>query len=334
MRAGDLPIGVVTIGRNEGERLQRCLRSLHGKVTRIVYVDSGSSDGSADFARSLGVEVVELDMSKPFSMARGRNAGFQRLLELDPDLPLVQFVDGDCEVAEGWLKTAAAYLEAHPACTVVCGRRQERFPRASVYNLLCDIEWNTPVGVAKACGGDALMRVPPLREAEGFNESLIAYEEPDLCLRLRLAGGEIHRIDALMTLHDANIHHFRAWWRRTLRSGYGAMDLRHKWAGKIAADQLPGHHLLQSAPRWSVMWLAATCALALLWRPLLLLGFLAWTVQALKIAKDVRSRAPNPAAALAYGGFTMIGKWAQLLGMLQHRRDRRNGKLITLIEYK
>ena len=52
-------IGVVVIGRNEGPRLQRCLASVLGMAQQIVYVDSGSTDGSVQMARGLGVEVVE-----------------------------------------------------------------------------------------------------------------------------------------------------------------------------------------------------------------------------------------------------------------------------------
>ena len=100
-------VGVVVIGRNEGERLQRCLRSLVGDVQKIVYVDSGSTDDSVDFAESLGVRVVELDMSKPFTMARGRNTGLAELSRLHPEVEYIQFVDGDCEVAGGWIDARA-----------------------------------------------------------------------------------------------------------------------------------------------------------------------------------------------------------------------------------
>lgn len=72
--------GVVVIGRNEGERLRQCLRSLLPTVV-AVYVDSGSTDGSAKWARDNGAEVVDLDASVPFTAARVRNAGFQRLPE-------------------------------------------------------------------------------------------------------------------------------------------------------------------------------------------------------------------------------------------------------------
>ena len=65
--------GAVVIGRNEAERLRHCLNSLLGGGLTIVYVDSDSVDGSAALARSLGAEVVQLDLSRPFTAARARN---------------------------------------------------------------------------------------------------------------------------------------------------------------------------------------------------------------------------------------------------------------------
>ena len=107
-------VGVVVIGRNEGERLKRCLGSVLGTAECIVYVDSGSSDDSVQMSRMLGVEVVELDLHIPFTAARARNEGFRRLVETRPDLPYVFFVDGDCEVVHGWLDSACRFLETHP----------------------------------------------------------------------------------------------------------------------------------------------------------------------------------------------------------------------------
>jgi glycosyltransferase involved in cell wall biosynthesis len=133
--------GVVAIGRNEGERLRRCLESVVVAAERVVYVDSGSTDGSVELARGLGAEVVALDMSRPFTAARARNQGWRRLLEAEPALAYVQFVDGDCEVVAGWLDAGRAFLDAHDDVAAVAGRNRERFPERSIYNLLCDIEW-------------------------------------------------------------------------------------------------------------------------------------------------------------------------------------------------
>ncbi|MEM9568307.1 MAG: glycosyltransferase, partial [Cyanobacteria bacterium P01_E01_bin.34] len=191
-------IGVVTIGRNEGERLVRCLKSLQAQLPPtmpVVYVDSGSTDASIQSAEQLGVSVVQLDMSVPFTMARGRNAGFQYLINHYPDLDYVQFIDGDCELVDGWLDNALDFITEDESLAVVCGRRRERLPDASPYNRLADMEWNTLVGEANACGGDALMRVAAIRQVDGYNPKLIAGEEPEMCIRLRAKGWKIWRID-------------------------------------------------------------------------------------------------------------------------------------------
>ncbi|MFV4725620.1 glycosyltransferase, partial [Mycobacterium tuberculosis] len=116
-----------------------------------------------------------------------------------------------------------------PRLAVVFGRRRERFPERSIYNRMCDDEWNVPVGPALSCGGDALFRWSALEAAGGYSDDLVAGEEPDLCLRLRQQGWQIERIDREMTLHDAAILCFGSWWKRARRSGfsYAAHCLRH-----------------------------------------------------------------------------------------------------------
>src|SRR3954468_8263994 len=163
MEFGLARVGVVAIGRNEGGRLRRCLESLDPAARPTVYVDSGSTDGSPDLARSLRADVIGLDLSVPFTAARARNAGFDRLLAVAPGVEYVQFVDGDCEVDPGWILTATEVLDGRPEVVGVCGRRRERYPEASVYNRLCDLEWDGRPGETDACGGDALMRVSALK---------------------------------------------------------------------------------------------------------------------------------------------------------------------------
>ncbi len=331
-------IGVVVIGRNEGERLQRCLRSVVELAEQVVYVDSGSTDGSVDFARSLGVTVHELDSTKPFSMARARNAG---AAALNPRPEFLQFVDGDCEVVSGWMEKAREYLLTHEEATVVCGRRRERFPEHSVFNRLCDIEWNTPVGEAQACGGDAMYRAKAFFDVEGFDEKLVAGEEPELCFRIRRNQGKIFRLDEEMTLHDANILKLGAWWKRTLRSGFAAADVLHRWGEEAPPSTLHFHKLARSAHTWSIGWLGVTLLFAIAssllgWTPIpgLLAGMGLFGLQALRIARSVKSRSAGWGDALAYGLFTMMGKWPQCMGIRKFNQDLKAGKVITLIEYK
>jgi len=134
-------LAVVVIGRNEGERLRRCLMSVCAPGTPVVYVDSGSTDGSIALARAMQADAVELDMRAPFTAARARNAGWRRVRELAAATRFVQFIDGDCEMWPGWLAAARGHLDANPRVAVVAGRLRERHPERSIYNRLADIEW-------------------------------------------------------------------------------------------------------------------------------------------------------------------------------------------------
>ena len=339
MEAG-APLAFVAIGRNEGERLQRCLRSLTAVSRRIVYVDSGSTDGSVEFARGLGCQVVELDMSLPFSMARGRNAGWRQAVELWPDTQFIHFIDGDCELLADWVPAALAFLGGHERVAVVCGRRRERHPQRSLFNRLCESEWNTPLGETRACGGDAIMRLSALSACGGFDECLIAGEEPELCLRLRNSGWRIHRIDHDMTLHDADITAWRQWWRRCKRGGYGAYDVMRRTA------KLPGGPLFATAVRSAVRWMTGSLAALLValavgvflsW-PLAGVVALAvpglWSLQALRIAMRARGRCDGWREAAEYGVCTMLAKIPQCLGILQSRRDHAASRQAEIIEYK
>ncbi len=349
-------IGAVVIGRNEGERLKACLRSLVGRVATVVYVDSGSTDGSGEFARSLGVFVVDLDLTKAFSMARARNAGWQALLKACPKIDYVQFVDGDCVVEDGWIGAALGALKENETAALVCGRRSEIHPEHSLYNQFCDIEWNTPVGEARSCGGDFLVRAQVLRDSGGMNESLIAGEEPEWCLRLRKEGWKILRIEKPMTRHDAAILKFRQWWRRNRRGGYGALDAWERCRSAFpeeAEEGIPFDHLVKSSRAWTkrfvitaigtfvVVFLVVLMVEGDFWESLgagMLIALVAvcglGLIQGWRIARMVRGRHPSSRVRLLYGIFTVIGKVPQVLGQRDYRRDREAGRTAQLIEYK
>ncbi len=316
-------IEAVVIGRNEGARLVACLGALQGQVRRVVYVDSGSTDGSVAVAERAGAEVVALDMTRPFTAARARNAGLARL---DGD-GFVQFLDGDCQMQPGWIAAALQAFADHPRAVVVCGRRRERHPEASVWNRLCDREWNTPVGQAAACGGDALMRLPALRAVGGYRENLIAGEEPDLCLRLRRAGGEVWRIDAEMTLHDAAMTRFSQWWRRSTRAG-------HAFAEGAALHGRGSERRWVAETRRALVWgfgVPLAAALAGLLHPAGWLILLAWPLQAARLALRWRSEGRAGAEAAV---FTTLGKLPEALGVLGYWWGRLRGRRRGLIEYK
>jgi glycosyltransferase involved in cell wall biosynthesis len=325
-------IGVVVIGRNEGKRLHQCLLSVIGKGITVVYVDSGSTDASVVLAHFLGVHVVELDLSIPFTAGRARNAGFEYLLQVKPEVEYVQFVDGDCWIVEGWLERAASELDTNPEVVVVCGRRREEFAENSIYNRLLDIEWNTPVGKAKACGGDSMIRVGAFKKVGGFNPSLIAGEEPELCVRLRQAGGKILRVDADMTWHDGQMNRFGQWWKRSVRSGYGYAE--GAWLHGRSSER---HWLRESLRIWVWSLVLPLLAIATFFPThglSILLLLLANLFSGYRAYRYTRCRGFAPKDAIAYGLFCILGKYPQLIGQSQFYLLKLCKRQPTIVEYK
>ena len=330
-------LGLVVIGRNEGERLARCLTSVRD-VPHRIYVDSGSTDGSVALARGNQVAVVELPVPPKFTAARARNAGLAQLLKTNPNLEFVQMVDGDCEVWAGWIEVAMTALAADPELALVFGRCRERYPERSIYNALCDDEWNSPPGDAAVCGGNALFRVSALRQVDFYNAAMIAGEDTELSMRLRKLGWRLRSLDADMTLHDAAITRVSQWWSRTRRSGhaYGEMAYLHPdardpnwprtvnlivlWGGVMPLALLISVLLaLIADPRW---WIVTVLAL------------LPWPIRMAQLAQRQRRRGLSMKVARASGISLMAGKIPQFLGLIAYHWNRIRGRESQLIEHK
>lgn len=317
-------IAAIAIGRNEGTRLEACLLSLVGQANPIVYVDSGSTDGSVEMARGRGATVVELDMSVPFTAARARNAGIARVREVAPDVVFIQFLDGDCALDANWIDTARAVLLADPNLAVVCGRRRERFPKASLWNQMIDNEWDTPIGEARACGGDALMRIEALEAVGGYPDQMIAGEEPEMCFRMRRQGWRIRRLDAEMTLHDAAMTKVSQWWQRSRRAGhaYGEGAALH---GR-ETDERYNVAETRRALLWGVVVPGVAVLGSLFVTPWAMLILFAWPLQVLRLAAK--------GMAFQEAFFMVAGKMPESQGVLGYWKNRVTGKQRRLIEYK
>ena len=324
-------VALVAIGRNEGDRLRRCLGSTIGRVAKVVYVDSGSTDGSAGVAAAMGARVVELDLAIPFTAARARNEGAACALVSGnvPAVRYLQFVDGDCEVVSGWLASARAFLETHPAAVAVCGRRRERYPEHSIYNRLCDAEWNTPTGLAKAFGGDVMVRVEAFQAVGGYRADFIAGEDPELAIRLRQSGGEVWRLDAEMTLHDAAMTRFGQWWRRSVRAGYAYA------LGAATHGAPPERHWVRESMRawlWGLV-IPATSIAALASGHVMAAATIA-TLYPIQWAR-LASRYEEPLSfRVAAASLMVLGKFAEVAGQLTFAWHLLTGRQGRLIEYK
>lgn len=321
-------IGVVVIGRNEGDRLSRCLASVLVAARQVVYVDSGSTDSSVAVAHAMNSVVVQLDMSVPFTAARARNAGFARLREIAPTLSKVQFVDGDCELIEGWLESAADFLDQRLDVGIVFGRLRERHPQHSVYNLLCEMEWDRPPGEASASGGIAMMRVGMFAELGGFCPDLVSCEEYELCLRARELGWKVWSLSAPMAWHDAAMFRFGQWWTRTKRTGFG-----HAHTAALHHSTRESQRTAQLLRPW--FWAGLVPLLVVLsciaWGPA---GLALLLVYPLQVVRTMTSQRGALRARLARAYFLTLGKFPELAGQLQYWTTRRASAAARSFDYK
>jgi GT2 family glycosyltransferase len=276
-------------------------------------------------AQALADAVVELDMRKPFTAARARNAGLERLLEVRAGLVYVFFVDGDCEVVDSWLGTAVQFLIEKPDFAIVWGLRRERYPEKSIYNLLCDIEWQDyPLGETHACGGDALARVDAIRAVKGYRADLICGEEPEMCFRLRQEGWRIFHLESPMTLHDAAIYRFSQWWKRMMRTGYGFAQ----------GGTLYGAPMMETRRAW--FW-----GLGIPLAGLMLAPFVGWwsalvlfiyPIQIIRLS--LRGKRLSARENWLRAGALVLGKFPEVLGQIKYHFDQLRRAPSRLIEYK
>ena len=296
---GEIPpsVGVVVIGRNEGMRLQRCLDSIPNTIKDIVYVDSGSQDDSVEATRARGIEVVELDRGIPFTAARARNEGVDRLLALNSSLRYVFFVDGDCEIVDGFIEKAFRFIEQRDDVAAVCGWRREKYPDSSIYNSLIDLEWQVPVGRTLFCGGDSLMRLAAFRQATGFRGDLICGEEP-------FGIGQ--------------------WFRRAVRTGYGfangAAFPEKMWTAESRRTWI-----------WGFLFPLMIVLLSVVLNAWFMLLFLVYPLRVFRLfLRGKYSRRLNWWSAVSL----IVCQFPAFWGQLKYARDRLSHSRSRIIEYK
>jgi hypothetical protein len=216
---------------------------------------------------------------------------------------------------------------------IVWGHRRESDPDQSVYVRVLDLDWIYPPGPSEFCGGDALMRRGLLERLGGFDASLIAGEEPELCWRVRGLGQSILHIDAPMTRHDLAITRFAAYWKRAYRAGhaYAELGARFKgsddplWHAEARRNLIHGSLLLAMLGAWP---------LAVVWpglAPLLATGLL---VLLARTYMRCRWKSDNSATRALYAVHSHLQQLPILAGQIRYWLDARRGHRHPLIEYK
>lgn len=321
-------VSVVIIGRNEGERLSRCLRSVYAMSfpqdqLEVIYVDSRSADDSAERARQQGARTVILPPG-PTTAARGRNAGI-RLAKGE----FLLLLDGDTLVEPDFLRHGLAFLEAHPDVAVYWGHRRELHPEQSLYNRVFDLDWVFPCGESAYCGGDAVFRKRVLDQVGLFRDDLIAGEEPELCTRIRGAGYRIWHADELMTRHDIAITSLTAYWLRCYRGGYAYAEVADRTQGELFKRESVRNHI-QIA-----IYLLIPLALALaLGRVGIWLTVVGAVAMVLRTAWRSRWRRASAFTTLLYAVHIHLCQLPIWLGQLAYLSNRRRQVAREIIEYK
>ncbi len=322
----------VVIGRNEGERLIESLQSVQAAGLPLVYVDSGSTDGSADTAVAHGYKSLRLDPVRPFSAARGRNEGLDDAMRMQPGTRYIMFLDGDCTLEPDFPSVAAKILDDDGTCAIVTGHLAEQYPDRSIYNRLCAIEWQSPAGRIdhlNALGGIMVGRVSAFQEVGGFNEKAIAGEEADLAVRLRLAGYSIIKADAAMATHDARIFTFGQWWIRAVRGGFA---FTHRYIEHRRKGLSDGRREVFSALFWGLA--LPLIVLVTLWpsRGLsaVLLG--GYAVLGFRIYRHYSRQGLSRSDALLSARFVLYAKFAHVVGIVRYALNGPNR--VRIIEYR
>jgi glycosyltransferase involved in cell wall biosynthesis len=325
-------VALIAIGRNEGERLKSCLRSVMPAAKTVVYVDSGSTDGTPQFAAAAGCRVVELDPAKPFSAARARNEGFACVQAVDPDVPFIQFLDGDCDLMDGWLDAGVAALRARPDVAIVCGHVRELFPEATIYNKLADLQWQMTPGEILSSGGRFLIRTEVFAAVDGFRADVIAAEDDEFCIRVRAQGWKILQLDAEMARHDMAMTRFSEFWRRSKRTG-------HAYAHVAALHAGNGEAYFVRDIRRILVWALVVPLLALCAAPftrglslVALVGL--YGLQFVHNYLSGRRRGWSARDSLISSYFNAIFKFPALLGLLEYQWRHWRGESFRIIEYR
>ena len=328
------PLSVVIIGRNEGERLERCIRSVQTindppAGMEIIYVDSDSTDGSPARAETLGAKVLTVHPERP-AAAIGRNAGWQAA-----QAPIVLFLDGDTILDPDFLKIALPNFD-DPQVAAVCGHRRELYPQASWYQRVLDLDWIHPPDFDAFCGGDVLIRRQVLEEIQGYDPTLIAGEDPEICQRLHARGYAIRYLDHLMTWHDLAITTWTQYWRRAIRTGHAYAEisnlLRHTTTPLWQRESRK--NFFHAIVLTGIFFFGILLTLVLKSPVPVLLSLTLFILLSMRSAWRSRWRSNNALTLLLYGFHSQFQHIPIALGQLSYYYHRWRGQRRRLIEYK
>ncbi|MCC6718787.1 MAG: glycosyltransferase [Acetobacteraceae bacterium] len=211
-RAGDM---ARTLGAIAAQDWPDALKS-------ILVIDNSSTDNTsavlAELAQTLPCRMEHLRKA-PEGPTVARNIGLRRGAA---SASLVALVDSDVELDPGWTRATVAALEADPGLAQVGGKLVFGHDPA-VLNSYGGVSGFLGLAWDRGEGGDAadetaprdalwintaavMLRPGPALAVGGFDEAFFyGYEEPDLGLRLAIAGWRARVVPDAVALHHAGV---------------------------------------------------------------------------------------------------------------------------------
>ena len=194
---------------------------------------------------------------------------------------------------------------------------------------MLDLDWNAPAGIVEFCGGDALMRREVLESVGGFDERLIAGEEPEMCRRIRELGFTILHVDRPMTGHDLAMTRFSQYWRRAVRTGYAYAEVSARFRNTDLPlwDRKARRNIVHGAGLLGIIVGAPLCSIAFHSLIPVAIAVAIIAVLAIRTAIKFRWKTADPAtiasvrSALAPGSDTSSVRSAQISARSLYRQD-------------
>ena len=192
-------VSIIVIGRNEAQRIEKCLRSVFASLPsredcEVIYVDSASEDDTVAIASRFPIRILQLRNSWKLSPSAGRYIGYQHARG-----KYLLFVDGDSLLFKRWLINACAFLDNNPTCGGVAGIMHQAYLSRkgnciAVAKNYFSQRPSEPVRQAVSLSGIAMYRRDAMEKAGTFNPFLTTGEECELALRIQDAGYSLARI--------------------------------------------------------------------------------------------------------------------------------------------
>lgn len=190
---------------------------------RVIVVDNGSHDGSAELVRLHYPDVVLVELDRNYGFAGGVNRGIEAAIAEGAEF--VALFNNDARADEAWLEQLVSSMRAHEDVGIVTSKVFQADGRHFDAAGSCYSVWGLPVPrgreevdvgqydsaqyVFSGIGGASLYRTRMLRQIGLFDEDFFIYfEDDDLGFRAQLAGWKAlyepksvayHRLSATMS---------------------------------------------------------------------------------------------------------------------------------------